>query len=215
MTTRTNDYMATYAADVFELDFDKVWEEWGSDYFKALARKFDYLAPDKGTAEDLFQLLWLNVWTKAVDRWPDFYEKSKNPVFQNWVKLLAKNYTIDLARKSKTGPQTMQKRQLHLDAPVSRGEEGGATMKDFMESTEKGFARIESEEVINQIMDSLVDQPELQKAVEILLRDEPDTMQAKMQIIQDETGESPHKIMRLLRENPQVRQLLEPSTQPA
>lgn len=214
-------YRMIFAADDLNMDFEKKFQDWGMEYLQAISKRYHYLAPDQGTAEDLFQDLWLKVWTKAVDRWPDFHEKSKNPVFENWIKLLLQHYLTDLGRKAKTGPQQLQKKQLHLDAPAG-AEGGGSTLLDFQETPEgmKAFEEIESTEVIDKIMDELEDQPNLQRAVQILLEDrmneegKPATQQDRMRWIKEETEQSPHQILRLLRENPRVRELLDPAGSP-
>lgn len=202
------------AADQPEQDWDKLWEERFSDFFLGASRKYHYLQPDGGSAEDLFQDLWINVWTKAVERWPDYYQRSTAPNIDAWVRFLLRNYLTDISRKRLRVKDKAEKVQLSLDAPIP-GSDSEMSRVETIPATDmlNKFQQIEDEEMVERIMEA-IDDPDQQVAVRILLGDEPETMQGKLEKIQEQTGRSPHQLLRLLRENQGIRRILEPSSAP-
>lgn len=199
------------AADQLDQDWDKLWTDKYSDFFLGASRKYHYLQPDGGSAEDLFQDLWINVWTKAVDRWQDYYSKSKAPNMDAWVRFLLRNYLTDISRKRLRVKDKAEKLHVSLDAPIP-GSEWETSRAESIPAPDfaKKFRQIEDTDMIDKIMDA-IDDPDQQLAIRILLADEPETDIAKMELIKEQTGRSPHQLLRLLNENPAIRRILQPT----
>lgn len=192
-----------------KMDFDALWDDHYSSYFQNIAKKWYYLQVDS-SAEDLFQDLWLKVYTRAIQTWPSNFYKSTRPNFDLWVRHLVRNYITDIARRKKTGPREFLQQQRRLDAPIDTAEgEGTVTLLDFIGTLDNAFNNLEDTEFLEKVFESVTD-PDLTVALKVILEEDDLNKKQKEDLIRSLTGRSPSQIMRLLEENTELHKLLHP-----
>lgn len=198
--------MSPTQQDVPIPDFDRLWEDKYVSRWAEVARRNAYLIEGEGTADDLLQDLWINVWDKKVKgRWNDFASKSAKPDVDAWAAFLLKHYLIDLSRKRQTRPKEWQRGQQLMSTPVKNegGEtDEGATVEDFIGALDRAFDRVESESQFEDLLSKVKD-PVINQTLQIMMaHDEPpEELWAR---IRRETGHSRGYLQEKLKKEPAV-----------